>query len=278
MQFIPAENELVIKTDPFDTAFSSDWNYSDGNWTIESGQASIDGFGKKVMGNTGWTNYTIEADVTYQNAMNAGIIFRVKNPSIGGANDNPAAGTDFLQGYFVGLGATNVTLGKHNYGWASLKTASGAYSLNTSYHLKIVALGANIKVYVTDMTTPKIDYTDSSPIINGKVGFRSCGVHTHFDNLKVTTFMNPETEIKDVANNESNHELELFPNPVHDVLTVSNALKSIVKIYNSTGRLVMSKKMEVNNNRIHVEKLAKGLYVLTINNNGKETSGKFLKE
>jgi len=278
MQFIPAENELVTKTDPFDTAFSSDWNYNDGNWTIESGQANIDGFGKKVMGNTGWTNYTIEADVTYINAMNAGIIFRVNNPSIGGANDNPAAGTDFLQGYFVGLGSTNVALGKHNYGWASLRTASGSYSLNTVYHIKIVATGANIKVYVTDMTTPKIDFTDPNPIINGKVGFRSCGVHAHFDNLKVTTFMNPETGIKDLANNASINGLELFPNPVYDILTVCAAKKSIAKIYNATGQLVMTRKMEVSNNQINVEKLSKGLYVINIESDGKELSGKFLKE
>jgi hypothetical protein len=196
MQFKHADNERITKTDSFESTFSPEWNYSDGDWKIEAGEATIDGYGKRVMGNSGWSDYTIEADITYKNAMNAGIIFRVNNPAQGGANNNSALGTNFLQGYSVGLDNSSVTLGKYNYNWTLLKTAPGSYALNKSYHIKIVTFGANIKVYVDDMVTPKIDYTDNDPFISGKVGFRSCNAHVHYDNFKVSTANNLETDIK----------------------------------------------------------------------------------
>jgi len=278
MQFKHAENEIVTKADHFDTGFSPDWNYSDGGWTIESGQANINGFGKKCLGNTGWTDYTVEADVTYLNAMNAGIIFRVNNPAQGGADNDSAAGTDFLQGYFVGLGNTSVTLGKQNYGWAQLTSATGSYSLNKAYHIKIVTSGSNIKVYVTDMTTPKIDYTDPAPFISGKVGLRSCNVHVHFDNFTVTTKDNLSTGVDDVSANLPANNLEMFPNPVRDILTVNAAKKSVAKIYDATGQLMISQLIEGSNNRISVEQLTKGIYIVKLSTDGKEYSKKLIKE
>jgi len=278
MQFKHGENEIVTKTDHFDTSYSPDWNYSDGAWTIESGQANINGFGKKCMGNTGWTDYTVEADVTYINAMNAGILFRVTNPAQGGADDNSSLGTDFLQGYFVGVGNTSVTLGKQNYGWAQLASAPGSYSLNTAYHIKVVTAGANIKVYVTDMITPKIDFTDPAPFITGKVGLRSCNVHAHFDNFTVTTQGNLETGLNDVSNNLPANNLEMFPNPVKNVLTVNATDKSVVKIYNTTGQLMISQLIDENNNRISVEQLTKGIYIIKLYGNGKEYSKEMIKE
>jgi len=210
--------------------------------------------------------------------MNAGVIFRVNNPANGGANDNPSAGTDFLQGYFVGLNKTSVILGKQNYGWKQLKSLAGTYSLNTAYHIKIVTSGANIKVYVTDMTTPKIDYTDPNPIISGKVGFRSNNVHVHFDNLTVTTTDKYATGIKNISNNTSFNNLEIVPNPVRDVLTVSANKKSVAKIYNTTGQLMISQIIEGGDNSINVQQLAKGIYIIKLKSEGTELSRKFIKE
>lgn len=187
MQFKSADNELVTINDSFENIFDPAWNYSDGDWKIEDGEASINGCGKRVMGSTGWSDYTIETDITFKDTMNAGVIFRVNNPANGGANNNPALGTNFFQGYFVGLDSSLITLGKYNYNRISLQSAGGVYSLNTTYHLKIMVSGANIKVYVDDMMIPKLDYTDNDPFISGKIGFRSCNAHVHYDNFKVST-------------------------------------------------------------------------------------------
>jgi hypothetical protein len=206
--------------------------------------------------------------------MNAGIIFRVNNPAQGGANDNSSLGTDFIQGYYVGIYSTSVTLGKQNYGWTQLTSSSATYSLNTVYHIKIVTSGANIKVYVTDMKTPKINYTDANPFISGKVGIRSCNVHAHFDNFTVKTSDNVVAGIKGISVND----IEIAPNPVRDVLTVNTAEKSVAKIYNMTGQLIISQIIEGSNKSISVEQLTKGIYIIKLYGDGTEYTGKLIKE
>jgi xylan 1,4-beta-xylosidase len=187
MQFEAADNTIVTKSDAFSTAYSPDWNYNDGRWTIDAGQAYVSGYGKRTLGSTAWSDYSVKTDITYHDVMNAGIIFRVNNPALGGAGNDPILGTDFYQGYFVTLSPNSVVLGKQNYNWTQLSTAAGTYALNTKYTIKVVTFGANIKVYVTDMKTPKIDYTDPDPFITGKVGLRSFNANVHFDNFTVTT-------------------------------------------------------------------------------------------
>ncbi|MDR0700016.1 MAG: family 43 glycosylhydrolase [Tannerella sp.] len=195
MRFEEADSSIVTLSDSFDTTFSSQWNYSDGTWSIQSGEATLDGYGKRTFGNTGWTDYSVQVDVTYYSTFNAGIIFRVNNPALGGAGNDPALGTDFLQGYFVSLSANSVILGKQNYSWQQLATASGSYTTNKKYTLKIEVKASNIKVYVDDMETPKIDYTDTRPFICGKVGLRVCNANAAFDNFSVTTFPPEENPV-----------------------------------------------------------------------------------
>jgi hypothetical protein len=275
MKFVYADNSIVTQSDDFDNGFSSDWNYSDGDWQIESGAAALNGFGKRTLGSTGWTDYTIEADITYVNAMNAGIIFRVNNPAIGGANDNPSLGTDYLQGYFVGMGNSNVALGKHNYGWESLTSAPGSYSLNTTYHVKIVASGANIKVYVDDMDTPKIDYTDANPFTSGKAGFRVCNSHTRFDNFSVTTSYEQQTGIKEIPSSD----LDLFPNPVSGKLTVRNMEAfSDLAVYNMNGQRIYGKRLSGQECIIDTSTFSRGLYLLRLSNEaGNRITRRFVK-
>lgn len=187
LKFVQADNSSFTKTDSFNTAFSSDWNYSDGNWSIVNGTANINNIGKRTLGSTGWSDYIVECDVNGADALNSGIMVRVQNPAQGGAGNDPALGSDFYQGYLACLSTTGVSLGKQNYDWTTLATSSGTYNLNTWYHMKVVVSGNEIKVYVVDMTTPKIDYIDNSnPFINGKVGIRSHYVNTYFDNFSVT--------------------------------------------------------------------------------------------
>ena len=279
MQFKAANNELITKTDHFDTNFSSDWNYSDGSWTIQSGQAAINGSGKMLMGSTGWTDYTVEADITYKNILNAGIIFRVSNPSIGGADNDPVLGTDFLQGYFVGIYSNSVTLGKQNYSWAVLKVAPGTYSINTSYHIKIVTLGANIKVYVTDMVTPKIDYTDPSPFINGKVGLRSCNVNALFDNFTVTT--GDEGNVpQSVTSVTGAGIVELYPNPATKQISIKNIGEfTDLEIYTVNGQKVYTTKISQPDFELNISPFNNGLYLVKMSNNsGLLFTGKFVKK
>jgi hypothetical protein len=186
MRFAAANSSFITISDDFNTTFSSGWNYVDGTWNITSGEAEINGFGKRTIGDTGWTDYVVQVDITYKSGLDAGLIFRVSNPALGDAGNSAEAGTDFLQGYFVGLTSNGVLLGKHNYNWTQLDLKTGeSFRTNETYTLKVEVTGANIKAYVNDVL--KIDYTDPNPFICGKVGLRVHNVQVSFDNFSVTT-------------------------------------------------------------------------------------------
>jgi hypothetical protein len=74
-----------------------------------------------------------------------------------------------------------------SYRWMPLVSRQTAMSLNRTYHVKVEISGYTFKMYVDDMNTPVITCTDTMPypFIHGKVGLRSLGTHTHFDNIRV---------------------------------------------------------------------------------------------
>jgi xylan 1,4-beta-xylosidase len=188
LKFYQADNSPINIVDTFTNGFSNAWNYSDGNWSNPNNAgAQINNIGKRTLGSTGWSDYTVEANIAGLDGLNSGIMVRVQNPAQGGAGNDPAAGTDFYQGYFAFLSTGGVALGKVNYNWTTLATVGGTYNLATFYHMKVVVSGNNIKVYVEDMVNPKIDYTDNNnPFINGKVGLRAHNTNTIFDDFSVT--------------------------------------------------------------------------------------------
>ena len=181
-------SEPHAMTDDFQTGFSNEWGYREGNWTIVDGWLeSTGGYGKMLMGgfeDIHLTDYIVECDVNYASgATNAGLLFRTTNASTGGADDNPILGTDFLQGYIFIAGASSATLGKHNFGWQALETKNHSISLSEIHHMKVEVEGATIRCYLDDMEKPLIEYTDAVPFITGRAGFRAHDSRVRFDNF-----------------------------------------------------------------------------------------------
>jgi hypothetical protein len=279
MQFKESDDSVISLSDSFDTTFSPDWNYVDGSWSILSGEANINGFGKRTLGNTGWTDYTVQVDVTYFNAFNAGLIFRVNNPALGGAGNDPGLGTDYLQGYFVSLSSNGVILGKHNYNWTQLASKTGEnYITNRKYTIKVEVKGANIKVYVDNMETPKIDYTDTRPFISGKVGLRVCNAHVRFDNFSVTTTNAGNSNKIELPENSA--DVKLFPNPVSDELIVQNIFDfSCLSIYKADGLEICRKTISGDVCMINTSAFVKGFYILRLTDKSRgSVVRKFIKE
>ncbi len=273
MQFKEGNNDPVTITDTFDTKFGSSWNYTDGGWSVVDGAANINGYGKRALGYTGWTDYMIDCNITYLRGMNAGLIFRVNNPSNGGENNNSQLGTDFFEGYFVGIGTERITLGKHNYSWTSLATCPGSNSLNRSYHVRVVTNGANIKVYVDDMTMPKINYTDPDPIISGKVGFRSHDCQARYDNLVVKLPPGSDTGIKTT---KANQDYTVYPNPVKDMLFIqTDEHIDSIRIYNQTGSLMYAQQ---DIEPINMKSFPSGMYIMEVKSASGLSCQKIIKE
>ncbi|MDO4587429.1 MAG: family 43 glycosylhydrolase [Planctomycetia bacterium] len=172
----------------FDFSDSNDLcSYSDGSWSIENEALVLKEsrpFGKRLYGDSHWGDYSIETEMTFLgNNKNAGLVFRVQNPSNGGPGNNSVQGIDFIQGYFLGLKPDGIVLGKHNYNWTPLAHQYFPVEPNRPYHLRVELIESNIKVYVDHKLL--IQYFDSRPFIQGKAGFRSVNSSVLFDNLKI---------------------------------------------------------------------------------------------
>lgn len=159
--------------------------YTDGVWSVENGMLTMTSdYGKYLVGNEGWGDYTAEVTLTTDEKLNFGLLIRATDPSSGGLEKSDSVGSDFLRGYFIGLGNGSVFLGKHNYDWTSLVSCTADVRPNTTYRLKVTAIGATIRVWLNG--TLVIDYTDTTdPFLHGMVGFRGHDTHGTADNLTI---------------------------------------------------------------------------------------------
>lgn len=183
-----------VKSTSVEFSKGADGNeYSDGIWTVQNGVLKMTGnpaCGKRLYGDKNWGDYTVTVEVTPGAGVNCGLLVRATNPgactfqlSEGTAKDAETS-TDWVEGYYVGLTEGNVLLGKQSYGYDALKSAKGSFKAGTTYTMKVVCQGANIKVYVDDQLY--IDYTDDNAYMQGMVGVRTHQCAATYDNLKVS--------------------------------------------------------------------------------------------
>ena len=78
-----------------------------------------------------------------------------------------------------------VMLGRMNYAWTQLASAPATVGMNAWRHLKITMQGSALKVYVGDMSTPKITWTDAT-CRRGQIGVRAFQCNAQFDNVTFT--------------------------------------------------------------------------------------------
>ncbi|HEY0685452.1 MAG TPA: family 16 glycoside hydrolase [Steroidobacter sp.] len=166
-------------------------DFQDGNdtgWTRYGGGVSFAGGVYNLnnasgTGKSSWvtpaSNFTAEADVRIASGGgDAGLIFRAT--SLG-------AGADAMNGYYAGINESGDTLilGRMNGAWTQLASAPLSIAANTWYRLKVVAMGSDIRVYVGDMSNPKIHVTDGT-WSSGAVGVRAHFTNASFDLVTAT--------------------------------------------------------------------------------------------
>ncbi len=175
-------NEISAKKDCKDSfvdGIAYGWENYGGIWKVENGEYSVNisNGAKSLMSGVLGSDYTIEADVKLLGSSgDAGLAFRVLNPSVGG---------DSFNGYYVGLNIQtgNIVLGKMDGNWSVITQVPFTVNSNVSYHLKVVANGSNIKIYVNGIL--KINVNDTT-YTSGGIGVRAHYSNTHFDNIVVT--------------------------------------------------------------------------------------------
>ena len=70
------------------------------------------------------------------------------------------------------------------------------------------------------------------------------------------------SKIVSILFNEPGADLQVYPNPAHDVLTVYIAEAQLVKIYNAAGAVVWQGKLPAGNNQLPVQRFSKGVYII----------------
>ncbi len=161
--------------------------YSDGTWTRSNGELTLgaNGYGKRLYGEKAYGDYTVEADITPKSSkINFGLLVRASNPSVGGAGNDVPAGSNFLQGYFIGIDGKSLVLGKHNYNWKTLQAVPFVANAGETYHIKVTVSGATLTVSVNG--NEMLTYNDSDPFMQGMVGIRGHGSTASVDNFTVT--------------------------------------------------------------------------------------------
>ena len=133
------------------------WRTYGGTWTLNEG--ILDNLSgargdKAVTGSENWSDYEVESDLRLNADPadslwgDAGVIFRVTDPSIG---------VDSYDGYYVGIGSEGdlLVLGRANYSWARLNTTPLGVPARRGkwFHLRVLAKGCYFEATAEELST-----------------------------------------------------------------------------------------------------------------------------
>ena len=281
---IPLIGTPVLTTDNFQEDFNSSsntigWVHYNGSFIVDNGEllaTSIEGGysgSKSIQTSTHFSDFIYDFKIKVGDRGDGGVIFRADHKS--------GFGDDSYNGYYAGINAENgrVILGKANGNWTSLREVPMSIAANVWHQVRVEAKGTSIKIYVNDMNTPKITYTDRS-FSSGMIGVRCYNAITRWDDLSVRIWSD-ETSLKSSKNRQG---IKISPNPAHDFIDIffdeeqSQGYK--VNIFNTTGSLIDSKIYDkgVVNARIDTQHLALGTYILKVFSDMNEYESKFIKQ
>lgn len=184
----PSSSVTILCYDDFNSGSYSNWATYDGTWSAASKAFQETDYvnGAKALFTScqSQTNFTYDGFITINGVSSsagssdgdAGFIFRVTGA---------ASGVNAYNGYYAYINRNNfVGLGVVSQGWKGLTTTAVPIAVGTTYHMRVTAIGANIRVYVTDMVTPKITWSDST-WSSGLVGTRVMYTVAGWDNMTV---------------------------------------------------------------------------------------------
>ena len=181
---------------------------------------------------------------------------------------SPSADIDIYKFVITTGGTITITLG----------------TLPADYDLKLLnSAGAQIGISQNSNTTGEtINYTAAAGTYYAQVyGYNSANSASTCYTLKVQLGTATRPGINTMFVSEKN-VVSVYPNPVSNFLNISLAgevsSKSSFVLFDAKGLVVMEQALIKNPQAVDVSRLAKGFYLLKINNAGKIITEKFVKE
>lgn len=186
---VKAEQEISLKkiqlkvndsqkySNDFESGDLTGWQNYEGSWNVSDGAYHGSGNGKSILESMSFSDLIYEVDICVNEATNwGGPVLRVTEPG---------AGLESYMGYCVNLNVQEnaVWLSRHTNNWQHVANWPYDLEFNQTYHLRIVAEGPAITVYLDGEELGS--YTDPDPYLEGYVGFRSYGTSLTMDNMSV---------------------------------------------------------------------------------------------
>ncbi len=170
----PGASAVSYRSD-FNNVDLPDWVLYGGGWFARDGVLHAahntgNGFGtagmKAVASGTDFADLVCDADVTPAESGDAGLIFRVAHPAIG-----PNA----FDGYYAGVSAHDgrVVIGRCSAAnqWTPLATGKADVPAGRPVHLRVVAVGPDLQLFVGQTDAPALTATDAT-FQRGAIGVR----------------------------------------------------------------------------------------------------------
>jgi hypothetical protein len=194
---LPVIGQSSLVTNKFKDDFSNEkqtgWINYNGSFQVDKGEylaTNTEGYdySKSVVSSTFFSDFTFDAKVMVSADGNGGLIFRANRFSFG---------VDEFNGYYVGISAKDKTviLGKENGKWNLLTSTKMVVEANRWYQVRIVANKTEFKIFVEDMSTPKIIFNDNS-FSKGSIGVKCFKSITRWDNISVLKLISSRAPIR----------------------------------------------------------------------------------
>lgn len=240
--------------------YSGSFMVKDGEYmatTVEGGAGS-----KSVKSSTLFSDFTYDMKVKVTTDGDGGMIFRASKLSFG---------PDEYNGYYAGISRTGyLVLGKSNGSWHQLKSINLPITSGQFYQLRVVAKGSSIKVYLDNMVTPKITFTDTE-FASGCIGVRSYNANTTWDDLSVKSDIESGVKIPNTS------EIKIYPNPTTGTFQINmDGVITDVELCDLNGRVL--KTFEDNLSEYDASSLSKGVYLVEAKVSGERFTSKLILE
>ncbi|KAI0435991.1 putative glycosyl hydrolase [Xylaria telfairii] len=170
---------IMLVKDNFADGAMLDWTTYGGEWSVQDQCLTAkDMGGGMAMLDTNFTDCVFDATIaTIKGNGHPGLLFRVTELS---------RTTHKYKGYKAAISPSGViTLGKADLGaFTDLAQARMDMVLGKEYHVRVVAIGSDIKIFVDDMDKAKIQFTDGS-FSGGANGVRVFNAAAKFGSVSV---------------------------------------------------------------------------------------------